>query len=348
MSEQDLHTVRMELCDTLALGDDLFVLAGYPHPSNDWGWSSWAFDGPSLDDSDWQQPWDDEFWRGQVTLEPEEVDLTWDDVELEYDHARVLVRQGGSWHKEALPFPCERLRELPGLGLCALGGYGVCLREDDEGGAVWRTLEDLYADDLVIGEDGRMLVAQQDEVRWARLEAKALGETVALGASKADLSACATPHGVYLAGERLFRFGRSSLERLAEMEARERFVLCTNPDLDGTAIAIATNNTLWWIGADGLRSHALTRPAGFNNTLSVACFRGVAYVAAGGTMVRADGDQAIPLSPALPSASIAQRHTWSRCGGLALRVSGGKLWATCAHHLCFTEDGEHWELVPFR
>jgi len=334
-------TLKMGLADLLAGAEGtLFVLAAYPHPSNDWGWSGWACDGASLDSSDWREPWDHEFWRDQVTCEPEEVDQEWIDVELEYDNAWVLVRKDGAWCREELPHPCDRLRRLPGLGVCAIGGDGAFVRGEE---GTWRAIEELagYADVVSLGD--RLIAANHQG--YAQLQgAKRSWEKTHL--EKLD-NLCATPHGVYLAGKGLISLRDGERRDLLAPSKKPGWVrVSKSPDRDGSALAVATSGQAWVLTAEGQREESVTIPNGFHVNLSVARFRGQNYVACGQGMTR--GERGVYEAVSLPTPSVVdEQYSWSQCGSLALRVSADILWALGKHHIAYTHDGERWDLLDF-
>jgi hypothetical protein len=336
-------TLRMGLADLLSdEAGTLFILAAYPHPSNDCGWSSWDYDGAALNSSDGHHPWNHEFWRDQVTCEPEEVDQEWSDVELEYDNAWVLVRKEGKWSKEDLPYPCDLLRLVPGRGVCAIGDEGVLVRRDGS----WVADEELeaYADVVGAGE-GALAVVNHDgygrildgELSWKKTRLE-----------KFD-NLCATAHSsVYLAGKGLFALRDGELHEILAPSKKPGWVrVSRSPDRDGSALAVATTKAKGWVlSADGEQEESVTIPKGFHVNLSVARFQGKNYLACGQEMSRGAGGKYEMVSLPTPSV-VDEQYSWSQAGYLAVRVCDETLWALGKHHIAYTRDGEHWELLDF-
>lgn len=333
----DRVSVRMELRDALAVRHDLFVLAGYPHPTNDWGWHPYF---NRIDDSDWNQPWDDRFWRGMVELDPAEVGQGWDGVELEVAHDRVLVRSGGRWSREILPAAASRLRLLPGVGVCAVGGGGLCVRRGPDR---WQHLgAELPLADAVADGD-RLIGVGRDGAGVLSIKGRSL-RFDGIGGDELE-SACASPLGVVAGGAELWVIDGDSAARVPTRAKKNgrRFVVAAEPGADGSAIAVASDGALWRLSAAGWESRAVKIPKGFLITLDAALHGGDAYVACGDGALRG----ASPI--ALPAAVADTPHTvWPRCGAVALRATGGALYACCDHQLARTTDGRRWELVAFR
>jgi len=332
----------MELAETLMVRGDLFCLAGYPHPTNDWGWTTWQEQGEDLDDSDWNNPWNDTFWRRLVSLNPEQVNRTWDDVELEYDHCRILVQTPRGWSKESLPFTCDRIRVLRGLGVCALGGDGICVRRKNG----WKGLEceDWFAD-VVSGLDGRLIAINSNvgfgflttadgDTRWQQVGHDCVGAE----------TACATPHGVYAAGKGLYQLKGDSVITIAESSNNIR--LSVTSDLDGTALAISADGTTWELNAKGAQQTQV--PSRFYGANSPARFRGVNYGVCGKRIMRQQRNGTIELLASPIPFGDDKQSSWPRQGKASLRVSGGRLWAAYAHHLASTKDGVVWDSFRFR
>lgn len=332
-------TVRMGLADLVVdEAGTLFVLAAYPHPSDDWGGSS-SPDDP-LECPDWHIPWDIEFWKSEVSCEPEEAGKAWKDVELAYENTRVLIRNDGKWSIEALPYPCDVLRHVPGFGICAIGDDGVVVRGSN---GSWQESEELSPFVDVVST-GTSLIAANYQGYGKILEEDASWHTTDL--ENYD-NLCAAPHGVFLAGKGLSLLRNGECCELMPGSKNGGWVrVSKSPDGDGSALAVATEGRAWVLSAEGVREESVTLPEGFHVNLTVARFRSHNYLATGQSMVRGEGGVYTVVDLPAPSV-VDEQYSWSQAGYMAVRVSGDILWALGKHHIAYSRDGEQWELLDF-
>jgi hypothetical protein len=336
----DRFTVCMELSDVARDdGGSLVVLAGYPHPTNDWGWSSWDFDGPYLDDSDWNRPWDRQVYLSQITVEPEEVGQTVDDVEWEADHARVLVETARGWQKRALPFPCHRFRRLPGLGLCAVGACGLAVLRGER----WEAIElvpggrpvpcaliDAVADgDRIIGvnRDGGGGVGEIEiaggALRWRRLSSSQLAGLHAAWSCGGRVLAVGYPGVIEVAGRRVERLVRGQRRGFRTLAGDAECAYAGSASGDIVALPPGGRPRTF-----GLRFSRAPSMAVLGDRIYASAGRDVRAISRDG---RAD-NVVVPMPGP---------------GSISLRRLGGELFAVCSHHLA-RGDGASWSLVPFR
>ncbi|MBV1862446.1 MAG: hypothetical protein KUG77_28755 [Nannocystaceae bacterium] len=333
-------TLRMGLADLLVdEGGTLFVLAAYPHPSDDWGGGHGTPEEP-VECPDWRDPWDTEFWKDEVTCEPEEAGKEWKDVELAYDNLWVLVRSHGEWTKEALPYPCNLLRDVPGFGICAIGDEGVVVRTN---GGSWTESEQLspFVD---IVSTGTSLLGANNEGYGRILENGPTWQKTHV--EKFD-NLCRTPSGIYLAGNGLSHLRNGSTREIMPASEKPGWVrVSKSPDEDGSAFAAATSGRGWVLDEEGAREEDVTLPEGFHVNLTVARFRGRNYAATGQSMTR--GKDGVYNTVDLPLPSVVdEQYSWSQCGYLSVRVSGDILWVLGKHHITYSRDGEQWERLDF-
>ncbi|MBZ4332291.1 hypothetical protein NR800_24725 [Corallococcus interemptor] len=334
----DRSTVALSFTDLhVTDAGHVVVLGGTPHPSSDYG----AVSGDDLWDFDesipWNQPWSDQVWLSQVTVDEDEVDPF--EPSYEVDCNRLLIHDGKTWERHRLPralpygYVAPTLRDLgtpwglTGFGVSALAFAGAAGASGE-----WTVQE-------VTGATALNLVdgVVHEGTLFALCETNGLGRITSSRFERIQTEQQGFRGLRSLAGT-LFVLGEDGLwaldgDTLVARCSTEEPVLDVESHPGGGLILRTESQAL--VLPDGGEATALELPEGRVHSLAV--FQGQVFVSVRDQVFRVEGTRAVPLEVPTPAPGFPR-----------LKAAGGRLWAVFPHHLASSSDGKTFEAVTFR